>query len=92
MGRYAAFIRHIVALGLSLWQGRLMALADTLAAAGMAHPGDLKPHHIFRRISTTEIQQFSELHQFLALGSLLKPEIEPAFYRENWKLARADQF
>ncbi|MEY2927548.1 MAG: hypothetical protein RL367_2025 [Pseudomonadota bacterium] len=70
----------------------LKALADMLAAAGVAHPGDLKPHHIFRRISTTEIRQFSELHKFLKPGALLEPKVESGFYRENWQMARADQF
>ena len=70
----------------------LMALADMLAAAGIAHPYDLKPHHVFRRISTTEIRQFSELHRFLNPGDLLAPLPTGDFYGENWKLARTDQF
>ena len=70
----------------------LMALADMLAAAGIAHPYDLKPHHVFRRISTTEIRQFSELHRFLNPGDLLVPLPTGDFYGENWKLARTDQF
>jgi glutamate synthase domain-containing protein 2 len=69
----------------------LRALSDMLAAAGLEHPNDLKPHHLVRRVSATQIQQFSELHTFLAPGSLLDGTCEDSFYAENWRRASADR-
>src|SRR5580693_743892 len=40
----------------------LRALADMLAEGGLDHPDQLEPHHLVRRISATEVKQFSELH------------------------------
>ena len=73
-------------------ENSLKALADVLAAAGIAHPDDLAPHHLFRRISTTEIRQFSELHTFLGGQVLLTGAHDHAFYARNWAMARADSF
>jgi glutamate synthase domain-containing protein 2 len=70
----------------------LMALADMLAAAGIAHPDQLGPHHLHRRISTTEVRQVSELYQFLENGALLSNSLGDSFYASNWAKARADRF
>jgi glutamate synthase domain-containing protein 2 len=70
----------------------LRALSDMLAAAGLQHPDDLKPHHLVRRISATEVKQFSELHVFLETGELLDGACTSAFYADNWKRASAGSF
>lgn len=70
----------------------LMALADMLAAAGIAHPDGLGPQHLHRRISTTEVCQVSELYTFLKPGQLVDGTCEDGFYAKNWELARADSF
>jgi glutamate synthase domain-containing protein 2 len=70
----------------------LMALADMLAAAGVAHPDDLGPEHLHRRISSTEVRQVSELYLFLEVGALVTGACGDAFYRNNWDKARSDQF
>ncbi|MBB5685485.1 FMN-binding glutamate synthase family protein [Sphingobium boeckii] len=70
----------------------LRALADMLAAAGLHHPSDLGPHHLVRRISTTEVKQFSELHSFVTPGSLIDESCDHGFYKRNWALARAEAF
>ncbi|MGH7021918.1 MAG: ABC transporter permease, partial [Brevundimonas sp.] len=54
-----------------LSQATLKALSEMLAAAGIHHPSDLRPHHLARRISQTEIKLFSQLHVFLRPGELL---------------------
>ncbi len=69
----------------------LQALADMLCAAGVHHPSELGPHHLVRRISATEVKQFSELHKFLTPGELIDGSAT-GFYRSNWELARADSF
>jgi glutamate synthase domain-containing protein 2 len=70
----------------------LMALADMLAAAGVAHPNDLMPHHLHRRISTTEVKQVSELYTFLQPRSLVDGCCPDAFYADNWRRAQATSF
>ncbi|RYE51826.1 MAG: FMN-binding glutamate synthase family protein [Hyphomicrobiales bacterium] len=70
----------------------LKALAEMLAAAGLSHPSELGPHHLVRRVSATEIQQFAQLHVFLENGALLAARSGTGFYAQNWRIARADSF
>jgi glutamate synthase domain-containing protein 2 len=70
----------------------LKALAEMLAAAGLEHPGQLRPHHLVRRISVTEVRPFSEMHVFLEPGELLTGQSRHDFYRTAWARARADSF
>ncbi|MNT13382.1 hypothetical protein D3C72_1483510 [compost metagenome] len=63
-----------------------------LAAAGLEHPSQLKPKHLVRRISTSEIRQFSQLHVFLKPGELLSGSINSEFYARMWRMARSDSF
>jgi glutamate synthase domain-containing protein 2 len=70
----------------------LLALSEMIATAGLAHPGEITPHHLVRRVSLTEIRLFSQLHIFLEEGELLDGACERDFYGNAWKLARADSF
>ena len=67
------------------------ALAQILAAAGLEHPGQLRPEHLVRRISQTRVQQFSDVHTFLEPDELLSGTVH-RFYGNSWKLARAESF
>ena len=68
------------------------ALADMLAAAGVAHPNDLQPHHLVHRQTSTELHLFSREHHFLTPGSLLSGECKLPYYIDNWVLAQAASF
>lgn len=70
----------------------MKALAEMTAAAGLAHPSQLGPHHLVRRVSLTEIRLFSQLHIFLEEGELLDGSHNRDFYSASWRLARADSF
>ncbi|HEY2481069.1 MAG TPA: glutamate synthase-related protein, partial [Caulobacteraceae bacterium] len=70
----------------------LGALADMLAAAGLDHPNQLKPHHLARRVSAAEIKRFNELHMFLRPGQLIDGTCESGFFTDNWNRASADRF
>jgi glutamate synthase domain-containing protein 2 len=70
----------------------LQALADMLAAAGLEHPDQLRPHHLLRRVSATEVKQLSDLHTFLQPGALLDGDCPDRFFAENWGRASADRF
>jgi len=70
----------------------LHALAELLAAAGLTHPNQLRPHHIARRISSSEIRLLSALFPELAPGELLRGEFRHQVFRAGWSMARADSF
>jgi glutamate synthase domain-containing protein 2 len=70
----------------------LKSLADMLAAAGLKHPNELGPHHLVRRVSATQIKQFSELHTFLKPRELLDGSCDQTFYTANWARASAQTF
>ena len=70
----------------------LRALADMLAAAGLGHPDDLKPQHLVRRVSATEIAQFDQLHTFLKPGELIAGVGGDGFYATSWRRASARSF
>jgi glutamate synthase domain-containing protein 2 len=70
----------------------LRSLSDMLAAAGLTHPDELGPHHLVRRVSATQIRQFSELHTFLTPGELIDGRCKEGFYTTNWARASAGSF
>ena len=76
----------------SFHRNTLHALAEMLAAAGLEHPSELKPKHLARRISPSDIGLFSDLHTFLKPGELLSGSIESEFYARMWRMARSDSF
>lgn len=67
------------------------AMMDMVAAAGLHHPDDLRPHHLTTRRSGVEACGIQELHTFLEHGDLLNhPEKTP--YAAWWKAASPDTF
>ena len=67
-------------------------LADMLAAAGIAHPDDVQPHHLVHRISSTTVRQFDDAHHFLKDGDLLGALCDHPYFATNWARARAESF
>ena len=67
-------------------------LADMLAAAGLAHPDDLQPHHVVHRRTGNDLRPYDEEHAFLTEGELLGGDCQHPYYRDNWARARAEQF
>jgi len=71
------------------------ALGELLAAAGLAHPSDLRPHHIVHRISSTEVQLLSARLPRMGPGDLLGAapgrRSHPVF-ELWWERASADRF
>jgi len=49
----------------------LRALAELIAAAGLTHPSQLRPHHIVQRVSHNDVRLLSHLLPFLKPGELL---------------------
>ena len=80
----------------SFHRNTLRALAELVAAAGLSHPSQLRPHHISQRISQNEVRLLSHLLPFLKPGELLDAERAEHFphkvYEIWWPRARADSF
>jgi glutamate synthase domain-containing protein 2 len=74
-------------------QNTLKALAELLGAAGLAHPGELGPEHILRRLPGGEIKPFASLYTQLAEAELLRASVpDRSPYREFWASAAPDSF
>ena len=76
-------------------QDTMKALAQLIAAAGLTHPSQLKPHHIVRRVSPNQVKLLSALLPYLQPGELLDAhqlEHLPPVYGLYWPLAQAESF
>jgi glutamate synthase domain-containing protein 2 len=72
-------------------QGTLAALGELVGAAGLAHPNDLRPVHILKRVSPSEVKSFAEVYTFLQHRELLSGTAEP-HYSQQWAMADAQGF
>jgi hypothetical protein len=66
------------------------ALGELIAAAGLDHPRELRPHHFVRR-ATHGTVTFAELYRTLDPGELMAGSDDPRF-REAWAMASAESF
>jgi len=69
----------------------LDSLLALVAAAGLPGPAALRPDHVFRRTSATEVQAFSGVYTLLERGELLD-QARDDWYRRQWIQSRADSF
>lgn len=65
-------------------------LTEVVAAAGIDHPSQFRPHHFFRRTSAG-ITTYAEIYQPLAPGELLSGTDDIRF-KTPWAMAQADTF
>src|SRR5690606_21667935 len=70
----------------------LNALAELLGAAGLTHPGDLRPHHIAKRLANGEVRVLSALFPDLEKGELLTGKFRHTIFRTAWPMAQAESF
>lgn len=59
---------------------------ELIAAAGCAHPDDLRPWHVTRRVSPTEVRHYGELFSYMKPGALLGHDLPKDFARA-WRNA-----
>jgi glutamate synthase domain-containing protein 2 len=76
----------------SFHRNTMHALADLISASGIKHPSDIRPHHLARRINSTDIKLFSQLLTYLDGGSLRDGTVKDEFYASSWQLAQAHSF
>jgi glutamate synthase domain-containing protein 2 len=69
----------------------LKALAELVAAAGLSHTTELKPYHIFKRLSATAVSTYADLYPELEPGELLSGTADWRF-KEAWEMSRPDSF
>jgi glutamate synthase domain-containing protein 2 len=64
------------------------ALAELIAAAGLSHPGELRPFHFMNRAAPDRVVTYAEFYHFLSPGDLLRGVDLPPLYRDPWEVAR----
>lgn len=67
------------------------AFVDLIAATGLSHPSQLRPWHIMRRVSPTEVKHYAEIYDYMELGELLGDSV-PQAYARAWAQAQAQTF
>jgi glutamate synthase domain-containing protein 2 len=67
------------------------ALSELLAAAGLSSPAELRPWHILRRVSPTEVRHYGEMYEYLKPSALLAEPVPKSFARA-WRAAEAKSF
>ena len=66
------------------------SVCEMMGAMGLANTEDLRPWHVMRRVSVSEIRNYSELYEFLEPGALLNNP--PESYARAWNAASAESF
>ncbi len=64
---------------------------EVLGAAGFTRPSELKPWYIMRRVTSTEIRNYSEIYPAIEPGSLLAAAATGSLARA-WEAASPDRF
>ena len=64
---------------------------EVLGAAGFTRPSELKPWYIMRRVSATEIRNYSEIYPAAEPGSLVGSKVSGSLARA-WEAASPDRF
>ena len=67
------------------------SLAELVAAVGVDHPEEIRPFHIYRRISEVSVASFSELWPPPVAGSFINGDVDER-YANSWACAQADRF
>ncbi|MFN3932975.1 MAG: FMN-binding glutamate synthase family protein [Brevundimonas sp.] len=76
---------------MSFHRETVSALADYVAAAGLAHPSQLRPEHLRVRHGSGEVRSADMIYRYLAPGALLS-DGAPDDYARWWAMADADSF
>jgi len=66
-------------------------LAEVVAAVGLDHPSELRPHHICKRTSHNDVKTYDQIYPQLAPGELLNGAENPHF-SIPWSMAQAHTF
>jgi glutamate synthase domain-containing protein 2 len=67
------------------------AFCELLAASGLREPSELRPWHILRRVSPTEVRHYGEMYEYLKDRELMTEPVPKSFARA-WRAASATTF
>ena len=67
------------------------ALLELVGAAGLSDPDDLRPHHVFRRVTSDRVEHLGHVYPTLPHSCLTSGDAPDPYGRE-WALARSDSF
>ncbi len=67
-------------------------LVELLGASGLNGLGELKPHHINRRVNGTQITNYAELYPLIDSCCLLGCDNLPADWKADWEKASAEHW
>ena len=67
------------------------ALAELVAAAGLDHPRDFRPHHFMHRAAPDRVMSFEQLYPVLQPGALIHGQVGGRM-RAAWDMASSDSF
>ena len=67
----------------------ILNIIELLAAAGLEHIEELRPHHINHRVSGTVVKRYDELYPVIPQGCLLTDDCIPDDWGNDWAAARA---
>ena len=76
----------------SFHNATIASFQAVLGAVGVAHPEELTPRHIHKRIEGTKEQSYDVLYHYLSDGDLLNEETIPDDYKMYWEVAKTDVF
>jgi glutamate synthase domain-containing protein 2 len=76
----------------SFHRNTLHALAELVAAAGLTHPSELKPHHFLRRASSDKVISLAEQYEHLAPGQLAADPASSPRFAQAWAMSTAHSF
>lgn len=76
----------------SFHQNTLHAFKELLQAAGLTSPAQLKPHHIVRRVSASQVSLMSELLGYLEPGDLLAGNYRFPVFEAFWEQSSSESF
>ncbi len=68
------------------------ALSELVAAAGLDHPGALKPHHFLQRGTSDTVITYAEQYEQLLSGQLIADPASSRRFGEAWRVAQAHSF
>jgi len=72
-------------------QNTVRALGEVVGAAGLTHPSQLRPHHMYHRVSATRALPADEVYDLLLSGALLSHPQDTGL-AVDWARASADTF
>src|SRR5690606_15595749 len=69
----------------------VMALGEMVAAAGLDHPRELRPHHLMHRVGPEGAEPMDRINPFLP-PNILREAPEDTIYADWWGAARPGSF